>query len=77
MDPARIEEDPLGSRGFTGIDVGHDADISEQVKGGNSGHLETGSSLFSILPSVLCNKKERRNKLGDLSGRGSSGFRMQ
>jgi hypothetical protein len=38
MDPARIKQDPLGGRRLTGIDMSHDADISEQVKGGNPRH---------------------------------------
>jgi hypothetical protein len=44
MDPARIEQDPLGGRRLTIIDVGHDADIPEQVKWRNPWHYLTISS---------------------------------
>jgi hypothetical protein len=39
MDPARIEQDPFGGRRLSGIDMGHDADITKQVKGGDPRHL--------------------------------------
>ncbi len=29
MDPARVEEDPLGQGGLAGIDVGHDPDVAQ------------------------------------------------
>jgi hypothetical protein len=68
VDPSRVKEDPLGGRRLTGIDMGHDADITEQVKGCDSGHRRWSSSLFSLFAFVSgsTNKKEHRNSLGRL-----------
>jgi hypothetical protein len=38
---ARVEKDALGSRGLTGIDVGHDADVARSFEWEFSGHGES------------------------------------
>jgi hypothetical protein len=57
MDPPRIEQDPLGGRGLTSINVGHDADIPEPMKWSNPGHRLTISSLFSF--ALMCQQIKR------------------
>jgi hypothetical protein len=36
---ASVKQDALGSGGFTGVDVGHDADITGFFKSKLSGHI--------------------------------------
>jgi hypothetical protein len=61
MDPARVEQDPLGRSGLTGIDVSHDADIPEEREWCDPGHRLKNSLLFSLLsPGCAANKKRER-----------------